>query len=132
MSIDSIGDFLTIIRNGIMISKPFVLAPYSQMKWQIAQILKDEGFIVDAEVINPENSAQKKIKIVLKYVRNESVIHKIKRVSRPGRRYYSSVTSIEPVIGGLGLSVLTTNRGIISHKKAKEFGVGGEIMFTVW
>ncbi|HEX9600543.1 MAG TPA: 30S ribosomal protein S8 [Mariniflexile sp.] len=132
MSVDSIGDFLTIIRNGIMISKPFVLAPYSKMRWQIAQILKDEGFITNAEVVNAEDPVQKKIKVFLKYVGNESVIHEIKRVSKPGRRYYSGVEDIEPVIGGLGLSVLTTNRGIISHKKAKEFGVGGEIMFTVW
>ena len=132
MSIDSIGDFLTIIRNGIMISKPFVLAPYSKMRWQMAQILKEEGFISDVQTVNEDSVVQKKIKVFLKYVGHESVIHEIKRVSKPGRRYYSGMASIEPVIGGLGLSVLSTNRGIISHKKAKELSVGGEIMFTVW
>ncbi len=132
MSRDSIGDFITIIRNGVMISKPVVVAPYSKMRWQIAEILKQEGFIADAQVVDADKAATKKIKIVLKYVDNESAIHEITRVSKPGRRYYAGEQEIKPIIGGLGLSVLTTNRGVVSHKKAKEFGVGGEVMFTVW
>lgn len=131
MSVDSIGDFLTIIRNGIMVSKPFIQAPYSKMRHSIAQILKEEGFIKDITVVDGENNS-KLLKVFLKYVDDESVIHHIQRVSKPGRRTYEGVGAIKPVIGGLGLSILTTNKGIISHKKAKQLGVGGEIICTVW
>jgi len=131
MSIDTIGDFLTIIRNGLMVSKTFVVAPYSSLKFEIAKILKEEGFIKDCVVL--EDDPQKKaIKVFLKYVNNESVIHEITRASKPGRRYYTGATKIKPVIGGLGLSILSTNRGIISNKKAKELNVGGEVVCTVW
>jgi small subunit ribosomal protein S8 len=130
MSRDVIGDFLTIIRNGIMASKPFVLAPHSNMKFEIAKALKKEGFIRDCTVL--EETIKKEIKIVLKYVGSESVIHEITRKSKPGRRYYAGSRNIKSVIGGLGLSLLTTNRGIISHKKARELSVGGEIICTVW
>jgi len=130
MSIDVIGNFLTIIRNGIMASKPFVMAPHSKMKFEIGKALKEEGFIRDCLVL--EESNKKMIKIVLKYVGSESVIHEITRVSTPGRRFYAGSNKIKSVIGGLGLSLLTTNRGIISHKKARNLSVGGEVICTVW
>lgn len=130
MSRDVIGDFLTIIRNGIMASKPFVIAPHSKMKFAIGQALKSEGFIRDCILL--EGPTNKEIKIVLKYVGSESVIHEIKRVSTPGRRFYAGSNNIKPVIGGLGLSLITTNRGIISHKKARSLSVGGEVICTVW
>ena len=132
MSIDSIGDFLTIIRNGLMVSKPSILSPYSKMREAIAQILKDEGFIRDFSVIQPDESNKKNLKIFLKYMDGESVIHEIARVSKPGRRSYTGSTHIKPVIGGLGISILTTSKGVISHKKAKDLGVGGEVICTVW
>ena len=131
MSIDVLGDFITIIRNGIMRSKPHVVAPYSKMRSDIAQILKSEGFIVDS-IVEGETPTTKSIKVVLKYVRGESAIHSITRVSKPGRRYYTGSKEIKPVIGGLGLSILTTNKGIVTHKKAKELSVGGEVICTVW
>ncbi len=130
MSIDTIGDFLTIIRNGIMSSKSFIVAPHSTLKLEIASILKEEGFIKDFTVIDEDG--KKAIKIFLKYVNGESVIHDLKRVSRPGRRNYKGAASIKPVIGGLGLSILTTSKGVVSHKKAKELGIGGEVVCTVW
>ncbi len=130
MSIDAIGNFLTIVRNGIMASKSFVLAPYSGMRLAIAKILKEEGFIRDFLVIDQDN--RKAIKVVLKYVDGESVIHELTRCSTPGRRQYVNVGAIKPVIGGLGISILTTNRGVISDRKAKELAVGGEILCTVW
>lgn len=130
MSIDVIGDFLTIIRNGLMSSKSFVIAPFSGMNLEVAQILKAEGFIKDVAVV--EQDGKKYIKVFLKYVDGESVIHQITRISRPGRRDYKGTRSIEPVIGGLGLSILTTSKGVISHKQAKELGVGGEVICTVW
>jgi small subunit ribosomal protein S8 len=131
MSVDAIGNFLTIIRNGLMASKPFVLAPHSKLSMSIAQILKEEGFIRDFVVVDSE-SAQPSIKILLKYVEGESVIHEITRVSKPGCRYYSSIKNVKPVIDGLGISILSTNRGILTNKKAKALNVGGEVLCTVW
>lgn len=130
MSIDFIGDFLTVIRNGVLLSKPVVRAPHSNMRFAVATILKDEGFVRD--VVVEEIEARKYIKVLLKYVEGESVIHEIKRMSTPGSRKYVKKDAIKPVIGGLGISILTTGRGIVSHKKAKEYGVGDEIICTVW
>jgi small subunit ribosomal protein S8 len=132
MSIDALGNFLTIIRNGLMNSSPFVVAPFSTMRQAVAQILKDEGFIRDFNIVNENDLTQKGIKIYLKYVSGESAIHEIKRVSTPGRRMYAGIKNVKPVIGGLGLSILTTNKGIMSHKKAKELNVGGEVICTIW
>ena len=130
MSIDTIGNFLTIIRNGIMTSKSVIYAPYSKMRFAIAQILKDEGFIQDVTV--DEVNGKKSLKVALRYFDGESVIHEIKRVSKPSLRQYQGVDEIKPVIGKLGISIISTNKGVISHKKAKELGVGGEIICTVW
>ncbi len=127
---DSIANFLTIIRNGAMASKPFVIAPYSLQKAAIADILLKEGFIRTFTTVQDEG--HQAIKVVLKYVDGESVIHEIDRQSKPSRRLYRGVDSIKPVIGGLGLSILSTNKGIISHKQAKKLRVGGEVMCTVW
>jgi small subunit ribosomal protein S8 len=131
MSVDVIGNFLTIIRNGVMASKPWVVAPYSKIKFDVATILKDEGFIRDVELVE-NDSVKKEIKVFLKYVNGESVIHEIKRISTPGRRDYVGANAIKPVIGGLGVSILTTSSGVISNRKAKELGVGGEVLCTVW
>jgi small subunit ribosomal protein S8 len=129
---DVIGNFLTIIRNGIKASKPFVVAPHSIMRVEIAKILADEGFIKGVTVVQDELTNFKQIKVALKYVDGESVIHEITRISTPGRRMFTKVGNIKPVIGGLGVSILTTNRGLITNKKAKELSVGGEIICTVW
>ena len=131
MSIDAIGNFLTIIRNGTMASKPFVLVPHSAMAFSIGRILLEEGFIRDCSVIETEPN-KKSIKILLKYVEGESVIHEIQRSSTPGRRYYVGAATIQPVIGGLGVSILTTSHGVITNKRAEELGVGGEVLCTVW
>jgi small subunit ribosomal protein S8 len=130
MSIDTIGNFLTIIRNGIMASLPDVKAPYSNLKYQIASILKDEGYIWDFGIEG--EGAHKSLKVVLKYVDGESAIHEITRVSKPGRRVYKGVSSLEPVIGGLGIAIITTPRGVITNKKARQLAVGGEVICTVW
>lgn len=130
MSIDTIGNFITIIRNGIMASLPDVKAPYSNLKYQIASILKDEGFICDFGIEG--DGAQKSLKVVLKYVDGESAIHEITRVSKLSRRVYKGVSSLEPVIGGLGIAILTTSRGVVTSKSAKKLNVGGEVICTVW
>lgn len=131
MSIDSIGDFLTVIRNGLMASKRSVIIPSSTIKESIANILKQEGFIKDFELINGD-SIQKNLKIHLKYVDGESVIHEITRISTPGRRFYAKSDQIEPVVGKFGISILTTNKGIMTDKQAKDLSVGGEVICTVW
>lgn len=130
MSIDTVGNFLTIIRNGVQISKPFVMVPLSKMNKAIADILLTEGFIRFAQEV--EQDDKKALKIGLKYVGGESAIHELKRVSKLSRRSYSGVSEIKPVIGGLGISILTTNRGVITQKNAKKLGVGGEVICTVW
>jgi len=131
MSIDTVGNFLTIIRNGIMVTKKSVTAPYSKVKHEIATILEDEGFIRNFS-IETSDKGFKTLKIVLKYVNNESVIHEITRISTPGIRVYEGVTNIKPVIGGLGITILSTNKGIITNRKAKSLSTGGEVLCTVW
>jgi small subunit ribosomal protein S8 len=130
MSVDSIGNFLTIIRNGILAGKPSVVASYSAMRNQIANLLKEKGFVRDALIV--EEGGFKRIKIILKYVGGESAIHEITRISKPGCRMYSGIKSVKPVIGGLGVTILSTNRGIITHDNAKALRVGGEVICTVW
>lgn len=137
MSRDTIGDFLTVIRNGVMVSKPYVVFPYSNLAAQIADLLKTEGFVRDVVIVEPAADAARQqpfrqIKVILKYVERESVIHEIKRVSTPGRRLYAGATELKPVIGGLGITILTTNRGVMTNKTAKKMNVGGEVICTVW
>lgn len=132
MSIDILGNFLTIIRNGIARSKTSVAMPYSKLKYELALVLQEEGFITSVEVINESDVVKKELKLFLKYVNNESVIHEITRVSKPSRRIYAGVGDIKPVIGGMGVSVLTTNKGLLTDKTAKKMRVGGEIICTVW
>lgn len=127
---DVIGDFLTIIRNGIAVSKLSVSIPYSKLKNSILLILKDEGFIRDFNIEG--DGVKKNLRVFLKYVDGESVIHEISRVSKPGRRMYRGFKDLKPVIGGLGLSILTSSIGVITNKQAKSNSVGGEIICTVW
>ena len=131
MSVDAVGDFLTIIRNGLFVSKTCVTAPYSKLKHEVAKILLDEGFIRGIEVVG-EAPAEKKLKITLKYIDGESVIHEIQRASVPGCRAYSGANNVAPVAGGLGISILTTNKGVMTHRDAKRLEVGGEVLCTVW
>ncbi len=131
MSRDAIGDFLTIIRNGIARSKEFVIAPYSNMRFELAKILKEEGFVDNYVVIEAEQS-KKGLKLFLRYFNGESAIHEITRKSTPGRRQYARVNELKPVIGGLGVAILTTSSGIMTNKRAKELKVGGEVICTVW
>ena len=127
---DVIGDFLTIIRNGIAVYKLSVSIPYSKLKNSILLILKDEGFIRDFNIEG--DGVKKNLRVFLKYVDGESVIHEISRVSKPGRRMYRGFKDLKPVIGGLGLSILTSSIGVITNKQAKSNSVGGEIICTVW
>lgn len=130
MSVDTVADFLTIIRNGLMVSKASVVVPYSNLKLGIASILKSEGFIRDFAV--EETDGKKSMRIYLKYVNGESVIHELKMVSKQGRRVYKRIEKLDYVIGGLGIGILSTNRGIITDKQARALNVGGELICEVW
>ncbi len=134
MSVDTIGDFLTIIRNAVMVSKFDLITPFSKMRLALSEILKSEGFIRDFEVVSANGSDVRHdcLKLYFKYVDGESPIHKIQRVSKLGRREYARKGTIKPVSGGLGISILTTNRGVMTNKQAKRLGVGGEVICTVW
>ena len=127
---DVIGDFLTVIRNGIAVSKLSIVVPYSKLKHSLVEIFKSEGFIKDFAV--EELGHKKALKVFLKYVNGESVIHEISRVSKPGKRMYRGFKDLKPVVGGLGVSVLTTSQGILTNKQAKSRSVGGEVICTIW
>jgi len=130
MITDTIGNFLTIIRNGTMIGKSIVVAPHSKVCFAITEILKKEGFIRDFSV--DAVGVEKKIKIFLKYVDGESVIHELSRISTPGKRAYAQVHQVPSVIGGLGISIITTSQGVLTDKEARNRRVGGEIICTIW
>lgn len=130
MARDIIGDFLTIIRNGIAVGKTSVTAPHSIFKENLAKILKQEGFIKDFVVEG--QGTTKELKVLLRYVDGESAIHEIIRVSTPGRRVYAGSQEVKPVIGGLGVAILSTNKGLMTNKQAKDSSIGGEIICTVW
>lgn len=128
---DTVGNFLTIIRNGIRVSKRSVSAPHSKLREAISHILKDEGFVKDVTV---DRSDEKKPRLVvhLKYVNGEPVIHELTRISKPGRRQYSKIKNVNSVIGGLGISILSTSAGVITDKTARRLSVGGEVLCQVW
>jgi small subunit ribosomal protein S8 len=130
VSKDVIADFLTIIRNGVSRSKSSVEIGYSKLRYEIAQILKQEGFVSDVVLEEKESIAT--IKVVLKYVEGESAIHEIVRVSKPSRRVYTTIDRIKPVIGGLGVNILTTSKGVMTDKVARQNRVGGELICTIW
>lgn len=129
---DSIADMLTRIRNAIMVRHDSVLIPASKAKISIAQILKDEGFIADYEVLKGD-TPQRVIKIYLKYTgRKEPVLAGLKRVSKPGLRVYVGRGEIPRVYEGLGIAILSTPLGVMTGKQAWRKGVGGEVLCYVW
>ena len=129
---DPIADFLTRIRNGIQAKKRWIDVPCSSMKKRIAYVLKDEKYIEDFFFIY-ESSNKEKIRIFLKYYYNgESVIEKIERISKPGLRVYVGNGQAPRVLDGLGISILSTSKGVLSNKKAKDLGVGGELICEVY
>jgi small subunit ribosomal protein S8 len=128
---DSIGDMLTRIRNANSALKADVLVPYSRLKAEIAKVLKREGYLADFYAEKLENGRQV-LKIQLKIVGKERAIVGIKRVSRPGLRRYVGSTDIPRVLGGMGISILTTSRGVMTGYEAKKAKLGGELLAYVW
>lgn len=128
---DPIADFLTRIRNANTVYHDKVEAPASRMKKAIANILRDEGFVKDYEFI--EDGKQGIIRVYLKYGSSrERVITGLKRISKPGLRVYARKDEVPKVLGGLGIAIISTSRGIMSDKMARKEGLGGEVLCYVW
>jgi small subunit ribosomal protein S8 len=127
---DAIADMLTRIRNAGTAGHSTVLIPASNLKKAIAQILLDEGYISRFECI--EDDKQGMIKVTLKYAARKSVITGIRRISKPGLRVYADLDNLPKVLGGLGIAIISTSKGIMTDKKARANGVGGEVLAYVW
>lgn len=128
---DPVADMLTRVRNAVRVRHPQVNMPSSKLKVGIAKVLKDEGYVKDFVVI--EDGKQGILRVDLKYgARGEDVIRAIDRVSRPGRRVYQGVDDLPRVLDGLGIAVVSTNKGVLSDRVCREQKVGGEVLCTVY
>src|SRR5438128_1085256 len=131
MLTDPIADMLTRIRNGVAVEMPSIDVPYSRIKHELCKVLVEEGFLVQFELIQGE--PRKTLRIQLKYGPDgEKVIQSIRRISKPGCRVYRSVDDLRPVLGGMGVSVLSTSRGVMSDRAARVRRVGGEVLCEVY
>jgi small subunit ribosomal protein S8 len=126
---DPISDMLTRIRNAQMVRKTMVSVPSSKLKISIAQVLKDEGYIDDFAV--RENNGKPELEIGLKYYAGQPVIERIERVSRPGLRIYKGRDDLPKVMNGLGVAIVSTSQGVMTDRKARATGVGGEVLCIV-
>ncbi|PYJ46690.1 MAG: 30S ribosomal protein S8 [Verrucomicrobia bacterium] len=127
---DPIADFLARVRNGTRAQRPELFIPYSKIKAEIARILKDEGYIFDYSI--DTSAAHPRIKITNKFVNRASAITGLRRVSRPGLRRYVGADEIPRVLGGMGLAILSTSRGVLSGREARKQKIGGELLAYVW
>ena len=148
MMTDPLADFLTRIRNACRIELPFVDIPATKLKANVAQVLKDEGFILDYQVgkagtddqghpafqqIKDTSLPKLVLRVYLKYGQEgERVIRHIQRASRPGRRLYRGYSDLKPVLDGLGIAILSTSKGVMSDRQARAQRLGGELLCTVW
>ena len=133
---DPIADMLTRMRNAIMAGHQMVALPSSKMKVSIAKILKEEGYISAFEIVDGKVEGQKALRIRLKYIgdrrERKPVITGIARISRPGRRVYRGKDDIPWVLSGLGIAILSTPKGVMTGKRARQLGVGGEVICKIW
>jgi small subunit ribosomal protein S8 len=127
---DPIADMLTRIRNANAISKPYVDIPYSKFKAKILDVLKEEKYIKDYEII--QDNSRKYIRVHLLYFGKNKAITEIKRINSPSRKIYVTKDKIPVVKNNYGIAILTTSKGVMSSKKAKEIGIGGEVLFYIW
>jgi small subunit ribosomal protein S8 len=131
MMTDPIADMLTRIRNAVRVERPYITMPLSKVKRGLAEVLKREGYIWDWEEVQADPASE--LLIHLKYGPNgEKVIRHIKRVSKPGRRVYSGASDLRPILNGLGISIISTSRGVISDREARQRNLGGEVLCEVW
>jgi small subunit ribosomal protein S8 len=133
MMTDPIADMLTRIRNAVRVERPVVDMPLSKVKRGVAEVLKREGYIWDWREEQIDGKPVKQLTIDLKYGPNgERVIRHIKRVSKPGQRVYSRATDLRPILNGLGISIISTSRGVISDREARQKKLGGEVLCELW
>ncbi len=133
MMTDPIADMLTRIRNAVRIERPVVEMPHSKVKRGVAEVLKREGYIWDWHEEEAKTNPGTQLCIDLKYGPNgERVIRHIKRVSKPGRRVYSRAADLRPILNGLGISIISTSRGVISDREARQKNLGGEVLCELW
>ena len=126
---DPIADMLTRIRNANQMRNATVSMPSSNLKAEIAKLLLEEGYIENYEV---SGEVKKELTITLKYVENERVITGLKRISKPGLRVQASVEKLPKVLNGMGIAIISTSKGLVTDAKARELGVGGEVVAYVW
>ena len=133
MNTDPIADMLTRIRNANMVSHSDVDIPSSKLKIELAKLLKSEGYIEDYSVVEKEGTPYKTLKVVLKYdEKSKPVISNLKRVSRPSLKNNCKPKYIPEVLGGMGIAIISTSKGLLTDRKAKQENVGGEILCYVW
>jgi small subunit ribosomal protein S8 len=128
---DTIGDFITTLRNGSMATKPVVSVRHSKLRESIASILKHQGYLFDY-IVKERSNGIKDLEIKLKFKGDQPALAGIRRESKPGCRRYYQYGEIPPVLGGLGISILTTSRGILTGNQARKQKVGGELLCSVW
>ncbi|MCX7803574.1 MAG: 30S ribosomal protein S8 [Planctomycetota bacterium] len=130
-STDPIADMLTVIRNGVRVRRGEVTVPASRIKTAVVEVLKREGFIAGFEI--EKHRPQDRLRIRLKYGNSgESAITAIRRISKPGRRVYWGKDDIQPVLRGIGISIISTPKGVLSDREARKASVGGEVICQVW
>lgn len=127
---DPIADMLTRLRNGIASRKEEIAIPYSQLKVRVAELLKKEGYLGSVKVV--KKGSQQQIIVTPKYAGGQPVIRKLRRISRPGCRFYLPAESLRPVLGGYGISVVSTSSGLMTNKEARRKHLGGELLFEVY
>ncbi|MEQ8846954.1 30S ribosomal protein S8 [Botrimarina sp.] len=133
MMTDPIADMLTRIRNAVRVERAAVQMPLSKVKRGVAEVLKREGYIWDWAEEEVDGAAGKQLRIDLKYGPNgEHVIQSIRRVSKPGRRVYSQAKTLRPVLNGLGISIVSTSRGVLSDREARQKNLGGEVLCELY
>ncbi|MGO2117509.1 MAG: 30S ribosomal protein S8 [Fusobacterium sp.] len=127
---DPVADMLTRIRNANAVMHEKVDIPYSNLKLKLAEILKEEGYVTNYKVITDDN--KKNIRVYLKYDGKDRVIKGLKRISKPGRRVYAQVDELPRVLTGLGIAIVSTSKGLVTDKVARQENVGGEVLAFVW
>jgi small subunit ribosomal protein S8 len=133
MLTDPIADMLTRIRNGVRVERPHVEVSSSKVKRGLADVLKREGYVWDWSEVEVDGSPVKQLRIELKYGPNgERVIQEIKRISKPGRRVYSKAKDLKPVLGGMGIMIISTSTGVLSDREARQKNAGGEVICEVY
>jgi len=131
MMTDPIADLLTRIRNGLVVERPYVDVPLSKIKVHLVEVLHREGYVWDSEII--EGTPVSTLRVNLKYGPNgEQIIQHIERVSKPGCRVYSGASDLKEIRQGTGISILSTPKGVLSNREARQQGVGGELLCQLW